>query len=150
MTALKEVIDNIICYNRSGEQLYNRVLVVSAFSGVTNLLLEDKKTGYPGVYHRIARHENFHEPLNELVARLKAINQQYTDLGLDLAVADARGLAAPAEDEEVRLLLGGCLHDPFGGVAADAHDRVDGRPFGHEVEDFLEQPARLAGARRLW
>ncbi|MGZ3778415.1 MAG: amino acid kinase family protein, partial [Mucilaginibacter sp.] len=89
MTALKEVIDNIICYNRSGEQLYNRVLVVSAFSGVTNLLLEDKKTGYPGVYHRIARHENFHEPLNELVTRLKAINGQYTELGLDLAVADA-------------------------------------------------------------
>jgi aspartate kinase len=65
------------------------VLVVSAFSGVTNLLLEDKKTGYPGVYHRIARHENFHEPLSELVTRLKAINRQYVDLGLDLAVADA-------------------------------------------------------------
>ena len=44
MSALKDVINNIICYNRSGDELYNRVFVVSAFSGVTNLLLENKKT----------------------------------------------------------------------------------------------------------
>ena len=68
--------------------------------------------------------------------------------GVDLAVADARGLAAPAEDEEVGLLFGGGLDDALGGVAADAHDRVDGRAFGHEVEDLLEQPARVAGACR--
>jgi aspartate kinase len=89
MSALKEVINNIIYFDRSGDQLYNRVLVVSAFSGVTNLLLEDKKTGAPGVYHRIVKGENFHEPLKELVIKLKAINKQYADLGLDLAVADA-------------------------------------------------------------
>src|SRR5260221_361572 len=89
MSALQEVIDNIIYFERSGDKLYNRVLVVSAFSGVTNLLLEDKKTGAPGVYHRIVKHENFHDPLKELVAKLKSINQQYAGLGLDLAVADA-------------------------------------------------------------
>src|SRR5258708_23711576 len=89
MSALQEVIDNIIYFERSGDKLYNRVLVVSAFSGVTNLLLEDKKTGAPGVYHRIVKHENFYDPLKELVAKLKSINQQYAGLGLDLAVADA-------------------------------------------------------------
>src|SRR3984885_7662237 len=89
MTALSDVIKNIILFERSGKQLYNRIFVVSAFSGVTNLLLEDKKTGAPGVYHRIVKSENFHGPLNELVTKLKSINQQYGDLGLDLAIADA-------------------------------------------------------------
>jgi len=89
MSALKEVINNIVFFERTGDRLYNRVLVVSAFSGVTNILLEDKKTGAPGVYHRIVNHEDFHAPLKDLVARLKAINQQYADLGLDLPVADA-------------------------------------------------------------
>jgi aspartate kinase len=89
MSALKEVIDNIVYFERSGDQLYNRVLVVSAFAGVTNLLLEDKKTGAPGVYHRIVNHEDFHAPLKELVIKLKSINRQYAGLGLDLPVADA-------------------------------------------------------------
>jgi len=44
MTALSDVIKNIILFERSGKQLYNRIFVVSAFSGVTNLLLENKKT----------------------------------------------------------------------------------------------------------
>jgi aspartate kinase len=88
MSALTEVLDNIIFYDRSGETLYNRVFVVSAFSGVTNLLLENKKTKEPGVYHRIANYEDFHGLLDELVAKLKTINKQYQPLGLDLAKAD--------------------------------------------------------------
>ena len=88
MSALTEVLDNIIFYNRSGEALYNRVFVVSAFSGVTNLLLENKKTKEPGVYHRIVNYEDFHGLLDELVAKLKTINKQYEPLGLDLAKAD--------------------------------------------------------------
>jgi aspartate kinase len=88
MSALKEVISNIILYERRDEQLYNRVFVVSAFWGVTDLLLENKKTGAPGVYHRIAKYQDFHRPLKELVVQLKAINQRYDGLGLDLEVAD--------------------------------------------------------------
>ncbi|WP_431214026.1 aspartate kinase [Puia sp. P3] len=89
MSALQEVIDNIVYFDRSGDKLYNRVLVVSAFSGVTNMLLEDKKTGAPGVYHRIVKSENFHDSLKEMVAKLKEINRKYVGLGLDLAVADS-------------------------------------------------------------
>jgi aspartate kinase len=88
MSALKDVIQNIILFEREGEQLYNRIFVVSAFSGVTDLLLENKKSGAPGVYHRIAKHQDFHKPLRELTVKLKAINKKYADLGLDLAVAD--------------------------------------------------------------
>lgn len=89
MSALKEVIENIIFFEKTGSALYNRVFVVSAFSGVTNLLLENKKTALPGVYHRIVQHEDFQQPLKELVARLKEINQTYVTLGLDLSTADA-------------------------------------------------------------
>ncbi|WP_367866670.1 aspartate kinase [Pedobacter sp. WC2423] len=88
MSALQDVIKNIVLFERTGDQLYNRIFVVSAFSGVTDLLLENKKTGAPGVYHRIAKHQNFHRPLKDLIVKLKAINKKYADLGLDLTVAD--------------------------------------------------------------
>ena len=88
MSALKDVINNVILFDRTGEQLYDRVFVVSAFSGVTDMLLENKKTGKPGVYHRIAKYQDFHKPLEALTAQLKTINKKYTSLGLDLAVAD--------------------------------------------------------------
>jgi aspartate kinase len=88
MTALGDVIKNIILFERSGNELYNRIFVVSAFSGVTNLLLEDKKTGAPGVYHQLANYKDFHKPLNNLIVKLKQINKSYTGLGLNIAEAD--------------------------------------------------------------
>src|SRR5580658_3468019 len=88
MTALNDVIKNIILFERSGKELYNRIFVVSAFSGVTNMLLENKKTGEPGVYHRLANYKDFHKPLNSLIAKLKQINKGYEKLGLNIAEAD--------------------------------------------------------------
>lgn len=88
MSALKQVIDNVILFEREGDALYNRIFVVSAFSGVTNMLLENKKTGEPGVYHRLAQYQDFHKPLKELVIKLKEINKQYVELGLNIAEAD--------------------------------------------------------------
>ncbi len=49
MSALKEVIDNVVMFDRTDTALYNRIFVVSPFSGVANLLLENKKTKAPGV-----------------------------------------------------------------------------------------------------
>ncbi len=88
MTALSDVIKNIILFEREGKQLYNRVFVVSAFSGVTNTLLENKKTKEPGVYHHLANYEDFQKPLDGLIVKLKQINKSYESLGLDLAKAD--------------------------------------------------------------
>src|ERR1700753_1556998 len=87
MSALQDVINNIILYNRKGDELYNRIFVVSAFSGVTNLLLENKKTGEPGVYHRIVKYQEFHHALNDLIISLQNINKKYENLGLDLTLA---------------------------------------------------------------
>ena len=59
------------------------------------------------------------------------------------AVAAGRDLAAPAEDDEVGLLLAGRLDDPLGGVPADPHDRVDRRP----VRARSRGPAGAAAGR---
>lgn len=87
MSALKEVIDNIILHNP--EHVYNRIYVVSAFSGVTNLLLENKKTKAPGVYQQFANGGDYKTSLLELAQNLKSLNAQYAALGLNIADADA-------------------------------------------------------------
>jgi aspartate kinase len=89
MTAFADVLDNIIFHGRESAKLYNRIFVVSAYANVTNWLLENKKTGAPGVYHRITQNQEFRAALQDVAAQLKELNQQYEPLGLDLAVADA-------------------------------------------------------------
>ena len=86
MNALKEVLENIILYQP--DRIYGRVYVVSAFSGVTNLLLENKKTKAPGVYQRLAGGGDYGGALKEVAAHLKSLNRQYAPLGLDVAHAD--------------------------------------------------------------
>ncbi|MEN0055220.1 MAG: aspartate kinase [Mucilaginibacter sp.] len=88
MSALQDVINNIIFYQTPQKDIYNRVFVVSAFAGVTDMLLENKKTGSPGVYHRLAKHQDFNKSLKSVITKLKAINRDYANLGLDLVAAD--------------------------------------------------------------
>ena len=52
MSRLNELRDTLFIKNDEPE--YGRIFVVSAFGGITNLLLEHKKTGAPGVYARFA------------------------------------------------------------------------------------------------
>ena len=89
MTAFADVLDNIIFHNRQGADLYNRIFVVSAYANVTNWLLENKKTGAPGVYHHITLHQEFRQALQEVAGKLQELNRTYEPLGLDLAEADA-------------------------------------------------------------
>ncbi|MDF2153522.1 aspartate kinase [Vibrio sp. CAU 1672] len=55
MTAFDAVLDNIIL---RPQQPYNRVFVVSAYGGMTDALLECKKTSKPGVYQLIAKRDD--------------------------------------------------------------------------------------------
>ncbi len=50
MTDFEAVRDNIILGGRAPADLYNRIFVVSAYGGVTDQLLEFKRSGKPGVY----------------------------------------------------------------------------------------------------
>ena len=88
MSAMEDVLKNIVFFNRSKDDLYNRIFVVSAYTGVTNWLLEDKKTGQHGVYHRIAEYKEFHNSLYDITEKLQQINKKYQTLGLDLEAAD--------------------------------------------------------------
>lgn len=55
MTAFDAVLDNILLRPQNP---YNRIFVVSAYSGMTDALLECKKTGKPGVYQLIAKRDD--------------------------------------------------------------------------------------------
>ncbi len=86
MSQFGEVLENIML--RDPKQIYGRVYVVSAYAGVTNELLEHKKTGAPGVYARFAQGDSYAPAMDALTQKLKAINRELQPLGLDLAVAD--------------------------------------------------------------
>ena len=89
MSRFGEVMNNVIIGSRKGAELYNRVFVVSAYSGITNLLLEDKKTGEPGVYGHIASdNKNWPEALEKVRERMLEYNRSYEGIGLNVADAD--------------------------------------------------------------
>lgn len=88
MTHFHDVLNNIIIGKREKAELYNRVFVVSAYGGVTNLLLEHKKTGKPGVYEKFLNQEDFNKALEQVLEKLIEINRNYKDIKLDLEAAD--------------------------------------------------------------
>ncbi|QSR20291.1 aspartate kinase [Novosphingobium sp. KA1] len=57
MAATSTVFENVLIAGREGAELYNRIFVVSAYAGMTDLLLENKKTGAPGVHGHFLRNE---------------------------------------------------------------------------------------------
>jgi len=50
MVDMDAVLQNILIGDRRGDELYNRIIVVSAYAGVTDMLLEHKHGGAPGVF----------------------------------------------------------------------------------------------------
>ncbi|PSF10099.1 aspartate kinase [Marinobacter halophilus] len=77
MSNYEAVRDNIIIGKREKSDLYQRIFVVSAYAGVTNELLEHKKTGEPGVYALFADAESdwaWGDDLTKLIKFLTDIN----------------------------------------------------------------------------
>lgn len=71
------VRDNIIFRKDSNKVDYNRIFVVSAYGGVTNKLLEHKKTGQPGIFELFARGAGdcaWRDAFEELKHELTSIN----------------------------------------------------------------------------
>ncbi len=50
MSRTEELLDTVLIGNRKDADLYQRIFVVSAYAGMTDELLEHKKSGKPGVY----------------------------------------------------------------------------------------------------
>ncbi|MEJ5243161.1 MAG: aspartate kinase [Desulfomicrobiaceae bacterium] len=86
MSRFAEVIDNVIL--RNPDDIYGRIYVVSAYGGVTNRLLEHKKTGEPGVYTLFKNQGNYIRALLDLRDHLCEINASFAPIGLNLEVAD--------------------------------------------------------------
>ena len=91
MSRLNELLGTLFIGERKGQQLYNRIFVVSAFGGITNLLLEHKKTGEPGVYALFSNAESDHawsDGLNRVAEAMKLAHREVLDHPADLADAD--------------------------------------------------------------
>ena len=77
MSRTAELLDTVLIGPRSGADLYNRIFVVSAYAGMTDSLLEHKKSGEPGVYGLFASAEGgwtWGDALNAVADRMYGQN----------------------------------------------------------------------------
>ena len=87
MSRIDELCDTLFIAGRQGEDLYGRVFVVSAFGGITDLLLEHKKSGLPGVYAQFANADTdhgWHDALSEVSAAMIAAHEAVLEHPADL------------------------------------------------------------------
>ena len=91
MAATSTLFDNVLIAGRGGADLYNRIFVVSAYAGMTDLLLEHKKTGEPGVYGHFAANDaegSWRAALDSVGAAMRARNAGMFARSESLAEAD--------------------------------------------------------------
>ena len=88
MSKFHDVLQNIVIGKRKPSQMYNRIFVVSAYNNVTNMLLEHKKSGLPGVYTKFFNDEEYEPALDDLCNKLIEMNHEFADIKLNLAEAD--------------------------------------------------------------
>lgn len=118
MSDYPAVRDNVILGGSHGANPYGRIFVVSAYGGVTDLLLENKRNGKPGVYGLFAEEGNeplWREALQDVDRKLREINRSLFAKDEELAEANAfiEGRLREAElcmDNLDRL----CQHGHFG------------------------------------
>lgn len=107
MSRYRTVLDNIWLRPRSLEGhaagLYQRIFVVSAYSGITNALLEHKKTGEAGVYALFAEMDEqrpWQTRLAEVQAQMLEINREmFANIGNDLLQKRADQLVTSRVDD---------------------------------------------------
>ena len=91
MSRLNELRDTLFIGDREPDAIYGRVFVVSAFAGITNLLLEHKKSGSPGVYALFSNDDNDHgwlDALTEVGAAMGKAHNEVLEHPADLTAAD--------------------------------------------------------------
>jgi len=86
MSRFSEVLRNVILRDES--HVYGRIYVVSAYAGVTDLLLEHKKSQKPGVYTAFAKQGSYAEALEAVKLRFFELNAGLRSEGLDVEAAD--------------------------------------------------------------
>ena len=92
MSRSRELLDTLWLGGREGAALYGRVFVVSAYGGITNLLLEHKKSGDRGVYAHFANDDSgsgWGEALKAVAAEMMRVHAEILDHDGDRERADA-------------------------------------------------------------
>jgi aspartate kinase len=85
------VLDNILIGGRETGELYNRIFVVSAYAGITDKLLEHKKTGEPGVHALFAGSESewaWGDAISDVSSDMRRINAEIFGDHPDRKIAD--------------------------------------------------------------
>jgi aspartate kinase len=107
MAATATLFDNVLIGGRKDEDLYNRIFVVSAYAGMTDLLLEHKKSGEPGVYARFVADED----LEGWRQAMEAVRRAMRDRNATLFLRADR-LAEANAFVDIRIdAVAACLHD---------------------------------------
>lgn len=91
MSRTDELLDTLFIGAREGADLYGRVFVVSAYGGVTDKLLEDKKTGAAGVFDAFADGDGagaWMDALDAAAAAMIEVNARLVTDRADARVAD--------------------------------------------------------------
>jgi aspartate kinase len=91
MSRVRELVDTLFIGDREGDALYHRIFVVSAFGGITNRLLEHKKSGTPGVYASFANDDDDHgwlDALTEVSREMRNVHGEILEHAGDRNMAD--------------------------------------------------------------
>lgn len=140
MSNYAAVRDNIILKPTRSNKPYQRIFVVSAYAGITNDLLEHKKTGQPGVFSLFANNDDdkgWRLALQTLKISMQDINTSLFEGGELLEQANAF-ISERLDDAESSLtdLHNLCQHGHF---ALDSH-----------LETVREMLASIGEAHSAW
>ncbi|MAT52730.1 MAG: aspartate kinase [Porticoccaceae bacterium] len=139
MSNYPAVRDNIIRRGCESTDIYQRIIVVSAYGGITNKLLEHKKTGQPGVYGLFANanDDDWQVALDQLKDELNNINRElFTD--------DAVCIEADAFIDERLEETRSCLRD-LENVCQHGHFALESH-----LKTVREMLASLGEAHSAW
>ncbi len=92
MSRVNELMSSVLVGNLRGPELYQRVFVVSAYAGVTDMLLEHKHSGDPGVYALFNEQEEeglWEQALEKTLGHMRDLNGTIFDHDEDRERADA-------------------------------------------------------------
>ncbi|MGI3168313.1 aspartate kinase [Pseudooceanicola sp. C21-150M6] len=108
MSRVHDLRDTLFIGGRKGADLYGRIFVVSAFGGITNLLLEHKKSGEPGVYAQFANSDTgpgWQEALDRVADAMIAAHEEVLDHPADIERATdfVRGRVSDARNALIDL-----------------------------------------------
>ncbi len=90
MSQFDAVLNNVLMGNRKERDLYKRIIVVSAYAGVTDMLLEHKKSRDAGVYRLFSDNDSWgwSDAITKVGEHMCQINAELEGFGLDKTFAD--------------------------------------------------------------